>query len=62
MMRRYDLGDGIVEIRHSDGSDRWLVVKKVLDASKISLQVQFIKAFFVMLNSTEHEISTAHNN
>ena len=39
MMRRYDLGDGIVEIRHSDGSDRWLVVKKVLDASKISLQV-----------------------
>ena len=30
MMRRYDLGDGIVEIKHSDGSDRWLVVKKVL--------------------------------
>ena len=27
MMRRYDLGDGIVEIKHSDGSDRWLVVK-----------------------------------
>ena len=24
MMRRYDLGDGIVEIKHSDGSDRWL--------------------------------------
>ena len=22
MMRRYDLGDGIVEIKHSDGSDR----------------------------------------
>ena len=22
MMRRYDLGDGIVKIKHSDGSDR----------------------------------------
>ena len=42
-MRRYDLGDGIVEIKHSDGSDRWLVVKKVLDASKISLQVQLYR-------------------
>ena len=30
MMRRYDLGDCIVEIKHSDGSDRWLMVKKVL--------------------------------
>ena len=38
-MRRYDLGDNIVEIKHSDGSDRWLVIKKMLDASKISLQV-----------------------
>ena len=24
MMGRYDLGDGIVEIKHSDDSDRWL--------------------------------------
>ena len=39
-MRRYDLGDNIVEIRHSDGSDRWLVIKKMLDASKISLQAK----------------------
>ena len=38
-MRRHDLGDDVVEIKHSDGSDRWLVVKKMLDASKISLQV-----------------------
>ena len=38
-MRRYDQGNNIVEIRHSDGSDRWLVIKKMLDASKISLQV-----------------------
>ena len=45
MMRRYDLGDGIVEIKHSDGSDRWLVVKKVLDASKISLQVQLYRIY-----------------
>ena len=39
VMRRRDLGDGVVEIEHSDGIDRWLVVKKMLDASKISLQV-----------------------
>ncbi|KAL3859494.1 hypothetical protein ACJMK2_009713 [Sinanodonta woodiana] len=39
-MRRCDLGDGVVEIKHSDGSDRWLVVKKALDASKISSQVK----------------------
>ncbi|KAL3859496.1 hypothetical protein ACJMK2_009715 [Sinanodonta woodiana] len=39
-MRRCDLGNGVVEIKHSDGSDRWLVIKKMLDASKISSQVK----------------------
>jgi hypothetical protein len=38
-MRRHDLADGVVEIRHTDGVDRWLVAKKTLDASQISLQV-----------------------
>ena len=38
-MRRYNLGDGIVMIKHTNGTDRWLVVRKMLDASKISLQV-----------------------
>ncbi|KAK3589090.1 hypothetical protein CHS0354_017428 [Potamilus streckersoni] len=39
-MRKCNLGDRVVEIKHSNGSDRWLVVKKVLDASKISSQVK----------------------
>lgn len=40
-MRRVDLGDNIVEIYHGHGDvDRWLVVKKQLDASAISLQAK----------------------
>ncbi|KAK7114721.1 uncharacterized protein [Littorina saxatilis] len=40
-MRRVDLGDNIVEIHHGMGrTDRWLVVKKQLDASAISLQAK----------------------
>jgi hypothetical protein len=38
-MRRKDLGNDVIEIEHNNGTDRWLVVKKMLDASKISLQV-----------------------
>ena len=45
-MERRDVGNSIVEIRHMTGSDRqttktdrWLVVKKTLDASHISSQV-----------------------
>jgi len=29
----------VIEIEHNNGTDRWLVVKKMLDASKISSQV-----------------------
>ncbi|KAL8608369.1 hypothetical protein ACOMHN_002602 [Nucella lapillus] len=40
-MRRVDLGNNIVEIHHGQGvTDRWLVVKKKLDASTISLQAK----------------------
>jgi hypothetical protein len=39
VMLRRDLSDNIVQITHGGGSDRWLVVRKMLDASKISLQV-----------------------
>ena len=39
-MRRRDVGENIVEIQHSDGLDRWLVTKKMLDASKISSQAK----------------------
>ncbi|CAG2195996.1 unnamed protein product [Mytilus edulis] len=38
VMRRKDLGNDVIEIEHNTGIDRWLVVKKMLDASKISLQ------------------------
>ncbi|CAC5410109.1 unnamed protein product [Mytilus coruscus] len=40
VMRRNDLGNGVIEIEHNNGIDRWLVVKKMLDASKISLQAK----------------------
>lgn len=38
-IHRRDPGENVVEITHSNKVDRWLVVKKRLDASKISLQV-----------------------
>lgn len=38
-IHRKDYGQNVVEITHDDKMDRWLVVKKSLDASKISLQV-----------------------
>ncbi|KAL3860253.1 hypothetical protein ACJMK2_010402, partial [Sinanodonta woodiana] len=39
-MRRHDLGNHMVEIKHSNGVDSWMVVRKVLDASKISAQAK----------------------
>ena len=39
-MKRRDLADNVVEISHAAGVDRWLVVKHMLDASKISLQAK----------------------
>lgn len=34
-MIRKDLSDNIMEISHSRGTDRWLVMKKQLDASHV---------------------------
>ena len=34
-MIRKDLGDNIMEIKHTKGTDRWLVIKKQLDASNV---------------------------
>ncbi|XP_068725664.1 uncharacterized protein [Montipora capricornis] len=34
-MIRRDLGDNIMEVSHTQGKDRWLVIKKELDASNI---------------------------
>ncbi|XP_056016364.1 uncharacterized protein LOC125663893 [Ostrea edulis] len=39
-IHRRDPGENVVEITHSNKVDRWLVVKKRLDASKISLQAK----------------------
>lgn len=37
-MTRYDVDNGIVEIHHTDGRDKWLVVRKELtDAGKVTL-------------------------
>lgn len=34
-MVRKDLGDNIMEVSHTNGTDRWLVIKKQLDASNV---------------------------
>ena len=34
-MIRKDLGDNIMEVSHTNGTDRWLVIKKQLDASNV---------------------------
>ncbi|XP_046338389.2 protein NO VEIN-like isoform X3 [Haliotis rufescens] len=39
-MRRRDLGEGIIEIDHGTKVDRWLVIRKLLDASAISIQAK----------------------
>ncbi len=39
-MQRRDIGDNIIEIKHSGGLDRWLVVRKTLDASHISIKAK----------------------
>ena len=38
-MIRKDLGDNIMEIKHTKGIDRWLVIKKQLDASNVRRQL-----------------------
>ncbi|XP_067652769.1 uncharacterized protein [Haliotis asinina] len=39
-MRRRDLGEGVIEIDHGTKVDRWLVIRKLLDASSISVQAK----------------------
>lgn len=61
-IHRKDYGENVVEITHDDKMDRWLVVKKSLDASKISLQVgwwpksslRYIIYFYYSLLITVH--------
>ncbi|XP_064610417.1 uncharacterized protein LOC135474759 [Liolophura sinensis] len=39
-MKRRDLDNNVVEIEHNETTDLWLVVRKALDASQISLQAK----------------------
>ena len=41
-MTRTDLGNKVMEVSHSRGTDRWLVVKKELDASKVNVIHYFL--------------------
>lgn len=45
-MTRNDIGEGVTEIEHQNGVDRWLVVRKTMDASQISLQVGCQNEFY----------------
>ena len=35
-MVRRDLGESVMEVSHTNGTDRWLVIKKELDSSKVT--------------------------
>ena len=50
-MIRKDLGDNIMEVCHTDGTDRWLVIKKELDASNVRNLLMNCFAFFVFCNA-----------
>ena len=34
-MIRRDLGDNVIEVLHNTGTERWLVVKKQLEAARV---------------------------
>ena len=34
-MLRRDLGDNVMEVLHNTGTERWLVVKKQLEAARV---------------------------
>ena len=49
-MTRRDLGNNIMELSHTRGKDRWLVIKKELDASHVRLiTCQFVLVFLANL-------------
>ncbi|XP_041072786.1 protein NO VEIN [Carcharodon carcharias] len=41
MVTRQDLNNNILEVKHKDGADHWLVIKKTLNARKIKDDVEF---------------------
>ena len=35
-MKRQDIGDNVIEIKHNKVTESWLVVKETLDATKVT--------------------------
>lgn len=38
-MTRKDLNNNVLEVEHTDGTERWLVVKKTLHPKKVNLNI-----------------------
>lgn len=45
-IERFDVGNNIIQIKHSKSTDTWFVVRKTLDAQNISIQVSFSAVVF----------------
>lgn len=39
-MTRKDLNNNVLEVEHTDGTDRWLVVKTILHPEKVNLDTE----------------------
>lgn len=39
-MIRRDLGDNVIEVLHNTGTERWLVVKKQLEAARMKADAE----------------------
>ena len=49
-MARTDLGNNVMQVSHTKGTDRWLVVKKKLDASEVKALTMIRKDNVVLLH------------
>lgn len=49
-MTRKDLNNNVLEVEHTDGTERWLVVKKTLHTKKVNLNTdpKLQKCFFLL--------------
>lgn len=60
-MTRRDLGNNIMELSHTRGKDRWLVIKKELDAShiqtKVNVEVTELALAFPLFRDADQETS-----
>lgn len=45
-MTRKDLNNNVLEVEHTDGTERWLVIKKTLHPKKVNLNAKSQKCFF----------------